>query len=324
MTATLRPPDLENLAGQHTGRRHLSHSRLGVYLACEEKYRWQYVERLQPVVRKESLQLGAAFATALEEGDPLAGEQEILDAHDDLQERLGSDPWIVVPSREDAEVQSMIVRGAAGAYLAGFGARAHREVELKARVRNPETGAYSRTFDVMARVDGLNGSTLIEDKLLSKVEPATEQKLKFDRQVTLGAYLIWRTSGVQVDTIRYRITKKPSIRRRQNESHIEFCQRILADYEARPEFYVHEFVLKRGPVDFLRLERELWRWCEQIRSSERDGVWPRNIASCGDYGGCPMLPLCAREPDAMRRFEVRPEHRPDLEKRDTTPTEVAA
>jgi hypothetical protein len=305
---TLRPPELENLYGTDTGDRDcLSHTRLGVFLSCQEKFRWKYVERLEPAVKSAPLTMGSAFAHATELGDPQAGYNMLVEERDALAIEYGGNPWIVVPTEQDAQLQATIVLAASTAYLERFGTRARREVNYRQRIRNPETGYPSRTFDVMSRVDGIDGDTLIEDKLQSRVEKATERTLLLDRQVTLGCYLHWRCTGETIREVKYRITKKPQIRQKQTETFDAYCERIIDDYATRPEAYVFEFPLARDAGDFLRLEHELWSWCEQIRMAQREGVFPRNVASCSDYGGCDLLPLCSRQPGAISQFRVREE-----------------
>lgn len=306
----LLPPERLNLHGQDTGRDSLSHTRLGVFLACQEKFQWAYEQRLEPAVKKPSLTMGAAFAHALEHGDPQAGHDLILEEHDALTEEHGGNPWIVVPTRQEARRDAVIVRAASRAYLDRYQPRGEmtiREWTLRARVRNPATGAYSRTFDVQARVDGVAdlGRTLVEDKFMGRVDQITDRRLLLDRQVTLGCYLLWRCEGIEVEQVSYRITRKPSIKQTQKETLDEYLERVERDYQERPDFYLHEYTLTRTPEDFLRLEQELWRWCEQIRDARRDGVFPRNVAACGDFGGCQFLPLCCREPGASAQFVER-------------------
>lgn len=307
---TLAPPEGINLHGTDTGDREcLSHTRLGVLLACQQKYSWAYERNLEPAVKKVSLSMGGAFASALEHGNPNHGRARVLDEHAALVEEARGNPWIVTPTTEEAETAATIVFAASDAYLKHYGTQdagdVQREVTMRARIRNPATRHFSRTFDVQARVDGLNGDRLIEDKLVGRVDQITERRLLLDRQVTLGCYLIWRTTGLQIREVSYRMTKKPAIKQRQGESHDEYLARIVADYRERPDFYLHEFPLTRTAEDFLRLEQELWSWAEQVRAARRDGVFPRNTAACMDFGGCPFLALCCREPGALHQFVER-------------------
>lgn len=315
-TFELRPPEKVNLAGTDTGRSHISHTSLGVFLACEQKFDWQYEKRLTPAVAAEPLALGRAFAHALELSSPELGEKHLREQAAAEQERAAGNPWLTAPSSDEVDVQATIVREASRAYINHYGTHAQtREVELRARVRNPAVGGrYSLTHDLLARVDALDTSgVLYEDKLTGAIpKRSLASRLKLDRQVTIGCYLAWRCLGIEIREVRYRLTKKPQIRRRKDESHDDFLERIAADYDGRPDEYLHEESLTRTPEDFLRLERELWRWTERIRDSRRDGTWPRNVSHCADFGGCAFLPLCAHEPGAEHQF-VKREERPNQE-----------
>lgn len=308
----LRPAECVNLTGTDTGDREcLSHTRLGVFLSCQEKFRIQYVERLEPAVKAQPLRMGTAFARATETGNPQDAYDTIVDEQAALAVAYANNPWVVAPTEQEARLEGTIVKAAAGAYLGQFGTRARREVTYRQRIRNPATGYPSRTFDVMARVDGIDGDELIEDKLQSKVERVTERVLLLDRQTTLGCYLHWRCTGEMIRQVRFRITRKPQIKQKQTETFEDFLARIEQDYQDRPEFYIFEFPLTRTEDDFLRLEAELWQWCEQIRDAKQAGVFPRNVASCADYGGCSALPLCSRQNGAIHQFRERDPHLAD-------------
>lgn len=305
----LLPPDLQNLHGTDTGREALSHTRLGVLLSCSQKFKHKYEDRLDPAVKRAPLTMGAAFATALETASPQAGFDKVMTDHADAQTLHAGNPWVVVPDQADAEIAATTVLAASGAYLQHFGhADVQREVTIRSRLRNPDTGGVSHTFDVQARIDGLAGDRLIEDKFVSRVDQVAEQHLALDRQVTLGCYLHWRATGNLIREVSYRFTKKPSIKRKQTESHDEYLQRIVADYTERPDFYLHEFTLTRSEQDFERLEQELWAWAEQIRQARERGTFPRNTASCTQWGGagCEYLAACSRQPGWESQYVERP------------------
>lgn len=305
----LRPPERVNLAGHDTGRDHLSQTALKTFLTCQQQFSWHYEHRLSPAVSSTPLAVGRAFAHALEEGDPDAGARLLkLEASVETERAAGS-PWIAAPDPRDIEINATIAAEAARCYLAQYGHHETREVELRARIRNPARGGrYSLTHDVMARLDAVSrdGHTVYEDKLVSQIPRAgLAQKVRLDRQVQIETYLVWRVTGVLVTEVRYRMTLKPQIRQRQNETLPAYLQRIADDYCVRPDHYLAEEVVRPSLDDFLRLERELWRWAEQIRESRKDGTWPRNTSACHDYGGCRFLALCAGEPGARHQFVER-------------------
>jgi hypothetical protein len=176
--------------------------------------------------------------------------------------------------------------------------RASTEVEYLVRLRSPYTGAYSNTFDLYGRADGVVDHGLFleltEDKLVGQIDAVSVKKTRGDRQLSLGAYALWRVTGKPVRKVRKRFTKKPQIRQRKGESVAEFCERIRADYRERPDFYMHEETTFRDADDMLDVERSLWDWAEQRRAAARRGFWPMNTDRCHDYGGCDFLDKCFR------------------------------
>lgn len=307
----LRDSELLNIEGddETTGRSHLSHTGLTTLLRCEQQWYWHYERRLEPAVTATPLQLGRAFAHALATGDPLDGGRLVMEDAQAQAQRAAASPWVTAPDDEQTEIGAQIVTCAATAYLDLYGHSERREVEMRARIRNPAVGGrYSLTYDLLGRVDGLDldAATLIEDKLTGSVQRGLlAQRLRLDRQVSIGCYLVWRTTGVEIRDVRYRVTLKPAIRRRQGDSHADYLGRIAAEYETRPDHYLIEEVAHRDRDDYLRLECELWRWAEQVRAARRDGVFPRNTDACHGYGGCRFLPLCADEPGAEHQFAER-------------------
>lgn len=294
----LLPSDKQNLVDQEDreGRKALSHSSLNTQLACHQRYAYEYVDRIAPIVKPAGLRLGGAFAKATETGDPedgvakLEGEASIFTQDD--QDKLTTD--------------SAIVRAAVKAYLKAYGRRERREFGYRVRLRNPDTGAYSRTFDLEGYADGLTeGWELIEDKFVGKLDKVAIKRLKLDRQLALECYGIWRATGEEITDISYRFTRKPSIKQKKSETVDEFAERVEADYEERPEFYLLEEPITRSADDLVRIEAELWQWAAQRREAARARIFPRNSSHCHDYGGCPFLPLCVGDPDAPSLFKTR-------------------
>lgn len=309
----LRPPDMQNLVGQETGRDHLSATKLSTGLNCLRRYQHRYVDRLEPIARRPSLTLGKAFHASIEARDPIAGVRAMTaDRHVTSQEE-----------QEQLEIDGVIVTAAATAYLERYADDdVQREVGYRVRLRSPYTGAWSRTFDLLGYADGVvdRGSflELVEDKFVSRVDNVSVRRVKLDRQVGLECYALWRITGKPVRVIRYRFTKKPAIKRRQTESHQDYLLRLIADYRERPDFYLHEEQTFRDADDLLEIEAELWSWAEQIRAAGSNGFFPRNTSHCADFGGCPYLDLCTQGQEALALYERKTDSTP------VTPEEAAA
>lgn len=162
---------------------------------------------------------------------------------------------------------------------------------------------------------------IVENKLVGRIEKSSVLALPLNRQLALERYGIWRATGRPVTRVWYRWMKKPSIEqrggRKKDKSDAEtveqYCERVEADYEARPDFYaVQEDPSFLTTKDLLRVEADLWEDAEDIRSYMRPGsdgrrrVFPRDTSRCTDYGGCDYLPICTGAPDAVALYNVRP------------------
>lgn len=303
----LRPSDAENLGGADTGREHLSHSSVSTQLNCLRRYEFERVERLQLVSRPRPLGMGAAFQKAIEMQDPAAGAELVREGVRVLNQ-----------SDEDKlRIEEATVQAAARLYLDRWPAdqREQREVEYRVRLRSPWTGRPSNTFDLLGYADGVvdcgDWLELVENKLVGQITEVGVRKLTLDRQVSLACYGLWRATGKTVRKVHYRFTRKPSIKPKQNETINQFCQRLAGDYQdpARRDFYSHPEDLFRTDEDLLRIEAELWDWADQLRQARRRAFYSRNTSHCSDYGGCPFIPLCVGDPDAMSLYQVRPERR---------------
>ena len=287
------------------GRDHLSHSSIGTLLNCGQKFEFSYERRLSLISTPAPLRLGRAFQAAIVAEDPQVGMQMVLDDRQVFDEEAGA----------SAQVEAMTVAAAARNYLDRYGApRGEGEFPYRVRLRNPWTGAYSRTFDLLGFADELDGDELIENKLVGKIDPATVQRLPLDRQIALSCYGIWRATGTIVKRVRYRWTRKPQIRQRNGETLAQFLSRLEADYAdpERQDFYGHEEVLDRTVDDLIRIEAELWDWAEQLRNARKRRLWARDTSRCAEYGGCAFLPICTGDPDAIHLYREREADTTDL------------
>lgn len=301
MPAELRPWDHGGGNLERGEREHLSHSSLSTFLACPQKHAFRYVEGLELRRRPEPLTLGSAYQLAIEHNDPWEGVN-----------RLRSDARISSQADEDRlQVHEAIVHSASSLYLEHFSPSetSVKEFEYRVRLRSPYTGAVSRTFDLLGFADewlDLGAyAGLVENKLVGQLGETNLRRLPLDRQLALECYGTWRATGKPVREVWYRFMRKPSIRQRKGESVEEFCARIAEDYVTRPDFYLHEEHLIRSEADLLRIEEELWEWARQLRAQRNQKLFPRNTSHCAEFGGCPYMAMCLREPGAEALYDRR-------------------
>jgi hypothetical protein len=355
----LRPSDATNLAGktdEELGRAHLSDSALNKFLACQRKWDLHYNERLEPIERPRALTLGSAFQYAIEHQSPEWGVRALRGEHPCAEcggrgQVESENGWLLdcgtcesrgfIPDAGALHIAEMsekqletllineaIVAGASKLYLSKWpgGPGETREFEYRVRLRSPWTGAYSRTFDLLGKADGVEDPMgfnvvgrqdpmletrlpslgLIENKLVGRIDDHKVQRLPLDRQIALARYGIWRATGRKVETVRYRWVRKPQIRQKQAETVAQYAERIRQDYEDRPDFYYHEEEPQFATTgDLLRIEAELWTWAEQMRAGAKQHLYPRNTSHCSDFGGCQFIPICTGDPDAMSLYRTR-------------------
>lgn len=193
-------------------------------------------------------------------------------------------------------------------------------------LRNPETGAPSRTFeaagakDAVARKRADGGEWVVEHKTSSSDIGAGStywQQLRLDVQVS-NYFNAAKEAGKDVRGCLYDVIKKPGIRplkatpvesrkytkqgqlyanqRDTDETPEEFRARLREDIASDPDRY-----FQRGEV--VRLEREseeaaadLWLTATAIKDAQRLGQWPRNTARCFDWGRpCAYWAACSGE-----------------------------
>lgn len=300
---TLRPSLAENLAGVDTGRRTLSHSTLNLWLACPQKFGWAKVDHLEPVSPRPSLSLGKAFHHGVEMGGGEAAARYVID-HAPTPEDQGE--------VDRLETDAAIVFNATDLYLRKWPEPDNetREFEFVVRIRNPWTGAYSRTFDYHGFADGVlefpGHLELVERKLVGQINETSRKRLYLDRQISLVCYGLWRATAKPVKVVHYRYVRKPSIRRRKDERQPVFIERIGQEYHEREDFYAPDFdPAYRDYRDLLRAEAELWTWARDVRERLNDGFFPRNTGHCSDFGGCEFLPLCLGDPAAPSLYREK-------------------
>lgn len=300
---SLQPPDLQNLINLPPERDHVSYSSLSTLINCARRFEFEKVERLEPIGKSYGQSMGKAFTLALEAGD--------VRVVDDVLSR----DVFNQQDRDALDTDRAIVKAAATAYLARYGrGDVQREYGYRIRLRSPYTGAYSRTFDLLGYADGVidhgDHLELIEDKFVGRLDTAMVRRVRLDRQVGLEAYALWRITGKPCSVIRYRFTKRPSIKQKQNETAAAFIERVTQDYVERPDFYLHEEVTTRSDDDLLRLEAELWDWVELLRGARRRDFYPRNTTACTQFGQCPFLDLCVMGDQARPLYRERPPTQP--------------
>jgi len=284
------------------------------YQACPRKHDIQYNQLVRPSESSEALRFGTLVHKGLEAwwrapSEPLAAAYEAMRSG-------GADP-----------VSLIIAEELMALYDATWGAEPYEvlavEAEFQTDLRNPETGAASRTFRLGGKIDAVVRDTndgrvlIVEHKTSSDdISPGSDywKRLQIDNQVStyfVGA----RAIGYDVQACLYDVIGKPRMRplkatpesdrrykkdgslyanqRAEDESLDDFRIRLREELQSNPGRW-----LQRGEV--VRLESEeqdaafdLWQVSSQIREADRTGRHPRNPSQCSAYGRtCEFFDVC--------------------------------
>jgi hypothetical protein len=214
------------------------------------------------------------------------------------------------------------------------------ELQFETELRNPATGAASRTWRLAGKIDAIVRDTRNDAILVVEHKTSSEditqgsaywKRLRMDGQVSVyfeGA----RSLGYDVSGCLYDVIGKPGLKpykatplekrrikkngepyadtRFEDETPEEFRARLNEDIAKDPAGYY-----QRGPV--VRLESEMqealfdiWQTAQQIRESQVAHRAPRNPDACERYGRlCPFFEVCSgaaslEDPTLFTRSDV--------------------
>lgn len=272
---------------------------------CLRKYKLRQIDCLRPVARKKSLMIGGLYHYGREHGllsmlDKLHTESHILSQTDMDKQSIMA-----------ATLTGMLM----GASLAFQDTDLVREPEWLLPIINPDTGRQSKKFAIGGKADGLNEADglVVEEKTTAKSVGESEiMRLPLDQQVLNEVACLQRARGITINKVYYRFIVKPFIRQKQTEAVAEYCERLVDDYQARPEFYFHEEVLLVDRARVLDWERNLWQIAQMLHFAYVRNGFYMNTSRCSEWGGCQYLPIC-RGDDTDGLYEVS-EVNPELRK----------
>ena len=282
----------------------LTYSRLRMYLNCPASEQLRYGACLVPKMHGTTPRLlGSAVHKGLETGS-LDEAMALFDA--------------VIPATQEEQDQMDADRATCRAMLLGaetaFSALddLQPEIEFTLPIINPQTGKASRRFQLAGKVDGIctkEGETwLLEYKTASTITKQYVDRLALDGQITTYIYAMQKVLRKPIAGVIYRVIRKPSIKRGQKETAEQFCSRLEADYQERPEFYFYEQLLYRNADDIRAFEQELWNITQRMLWDRKHGICPHNTARCTDFGTCEYMPICRRDDQWEAMYEHREPH----------------
>jgi len=160
---------------------------------------------------------------------------------------------------------------------------------------------FQGKIDLYAR----QGTTpfLVEHKTAKTITGSYIERLAMDTQTRSYIYGATKGQHLPVKEVLYDIIRKPSLRRKSNESLDDFTERLSDDYCARPSFYFYREGLKYSKDDIESFEYEMRQTHKEYQAiidgeygpPDDPRTWGPNDSTCNDFFRlCPYFHICTQ------------------------------
>lgn len=292
----------------------LTASRMSSLLDCPRKHFWKYEVCLQREVDADALRFGSAWHMAMEArwkgADFCAALNEACSKSETLD-----------------EVTVATLSGLLAGYYARWETDPVKEVQPEIEFNLPLTG--SRKFAVAGKIDGLGVMhdgrlALVEHKTTSAdVGPDSDYWIRLRANPQVMQYVLAaRELAWDIAVVIYDVTRKPSIRVKQNETPEQYADRLRDDCAVRPEFYFARRevpIIEKDLYEFSVHRAQLAKMILALKSAARKAqrphhAWPRHMTEM-HCKGCEFNSFClqnivpdpANPPSGFRIGKQNPE-----------------
>ncbi|NCB75243.1 MAG: hypothetical protein EOM51_10965 [Clostridia bacterium] len=253
---------------------------LSKFLACQRAYYYRHELRLNAIETAEALSFGRAFHAAMESRNKgMTCEQALAEG------------MIHIAGNEQAAATlSGLVYGYFARYKDDPPIETRSEIQFSHKIGK-------NGFRAAGVIDGLAQNSagefvLLEYKTTSQsVDPSSDYWARLRSNLQVNMYVdACLAHGIEVSKVIYDVTKKPSIRPRQEETLEAYALRLREDCEKRPEFYFarREVTILHDDLHAFRTMRK--EACYQIVSlrhrSRRTGRVCSPWLCCGQQQTC--------------------------------------
>lgn len=277
----------------------ISNNSSSIMRSCQMKYKWYYIDGLKPVKKSSSLSLGSLLHQSFE---MFYNGFNIIDVVKYIADTMDEEIAKASPTEiEDLTISKYTLVGMwvhSPFKLDGFS-----KIEPEKEFRIPIPGMRGVLY--VGKIDGL--VTDLKGKLWIRELKSTslpfhmfEAKSRYSAQTT-GYVWAMRQLGIPVVGIIYDYIKKPLLRKNVREDMHQFGNRIIKDYQTRPDIYYRRHQSYRTNDDLGLFENDLRSVARDIRNRAKDRRWHRNTDQCWNYNQqCQYYPICfQQQPDAL-------------------------
>lgn len=272
----------------------ISHSQTSVLNTCKRKFKYQYVDNLEPKTFNFSLSTGKIFHECIAHLYNTGDLSETFKLLNEISEKIDTSAFTQDDFNQHEKDLVMIQGMLQGAYDIFYLRDQEKnvkilEVEAEYIEQISESYEFHLIIDLLLEIDGK--VCLIEYKTASQLGDTYFNRLKIDFQTRNYAALLNKKHNKKIEKIIYRIIKKPGIRIKQNETVSQYLDRLKEEFYSKPNSYFIEqefsFTKEDSEKAFLNLEQnaQTHYWTNEYK------IYPMNTSMCGIIN-CPFIHLC--------------------------------
>ena len=266
---------------------------------CPMKYRFYYINRLEPIRKPLTLRLGSVIHDAFYKFYNNTSHKECLefisDSYKDMISQAGGE------DQEDLIVDRYKALGMFKFYPSDLNLFEEITPEMEFKV------PLSQTDNFMGRIDGLIRA---DDKYWIREIKTTglsmrqfEGRAKLSYQTSGYMYGIQKLTGKEIQGVYYDIIRKARLRKRRTETAEMYGERFYDFYEDPKnwKFLYKRYYTYRTSDDLQRFEKDILLLTDQIKRWYKDRSWYRNTDSCWSYNTeCQYKRICFTDkPDPL-------------------------
>lgn len=260
------------------------------------KYKWKYIDKLEPVVKPVQLTLGKIIHQAFDMFYKGFSDSDTLEyIHDAFDEQIAKQE---IADQEDLVIAKYTAMGMWRYYP-------YKNTKEFTKILSEEEAKIPiGNYEMLVKVDGLvqknNVWWIRELKTTSLNQRQFEQRADVSSQVT-GYIYGMKKKGYDVKGVMFDFIKKPLLRKNRSDDMYNFGMRIMKDYKDRPKLYFGRIYSYRSPNDLDLFEKDMIAVADEIEQRKKSGNWYRNQDQCYSFNSeCVYKKICFQEkPDPL-------------------------
>lgn len=279
----------------------VSNSKIGSLLSCPRKFKLSYIDGLSPISKSKALKIGEAVHWGIENNtsnlDPFFSKGSFRQSQEYTDEQYIAEAMVYGYLKNKDKIfepykKYNIIEEIHELDLL---------VDLKSKI-------FHKSHELNGIIDLLylteEGWIIIDFKTSSQT-PDYDQFLP---QIYTYIYLIQQRFGTDIPILDIGIVniRKSGIRLRSKETPEEFRLRLKREYELNAENYLSLFRYDPSNLDQEAIDdfvSNLTDQADYIEAVVQLDMFPKNLGSCNNYGGCEFLPICTKQAGALNLFK---------------------